>query len=90
MVNNIYYFTASWCGPCKSISNSLGDLNEIYKNINFYKIDVDDEENNDLCDKYEIKSVPTFLFFKDGKYIKKIEGANITLLQNNINEYFLN
>ena len=43
----LFYFTASWCGPCKRI---YPQIEELYKNLNkdlikIYKLDVDDEEN---------------------------------------------
>lgn len=88
MSNNIYYFTAKWCGPCKSISGDIQLLNDKYSNVNFYKIDVDDENNNDIINKYEITSIPSFLFFKDGKMIKKITGTDIKTIEKLINDNF--
>ena len=40
---NIYYFTADWCKPCQSISNSIDILNNKYDTINIYKIDIANE-----------------------------------------------
>ena len=88
MSNNIYYFTASWCGPCKAISPDIQRLNEKYESVNFYKLDVDDENNNDLCEKYKITSIPCFLFFKDKKYIEKMTGSNLVNLEKKIIEIF--
>lgn len=67
-------FWASWCGPCKNITSSL---EELYKNFNekilIFKINVDD--NNETVNKYEIRSVPTLIFFKNGKEVKRKIGA---------------
>lgn len=90
MSNNIYYFTASWCGPCKAISPSIDLLNNKYENIKFYKIDVDDEENNEICNSFDISSIPCFLFFKDGKLVNRFVGADIKNLEKLIIEIFIN
>tara|TARA_B100000035_G_C20562718_1_gene363277 strand:- start:124 stop:393 length:270 start_codon:yes stop_codon:yes gene_type:complete len=89
MTNNIYYFTASWCGPCKSIYPEIETLNNKYTNINFYKIDVDEQENDELCNKYNVSSIPYFLFFKDGVKIGEVVGADIKSVEKIINESFL-
>ena len=62
----LFYFGASWCKPCQIILPLMDNLIQKYdKNIiQFYKIDIDLEENNILCDKCKIKVVPAFLLFK--------------------------
>jgi thioredoxin 1 len=89
MTNNVYYFTASWCGPCKSIYPEIESLNNKYENVNFYKIDVDDEENEDLCSNYNVTSIPNFLFFKEGREVGRVKGADIKAVEKIINESFL-
>jgi len=89
MKHNIYYFTASWCGPCKSIYPEIESLNNKYKDINFYKIDVDEQENDELCNKYNVSSIPYFLFFKEGIKIGEVVGADIKSVDKIINESFL-
>jgi thiol-disulfide isomerase/thioredoxin len=71
----VLYFTASWCGPCKKVSPDYEKLSNLYKNIFFFKIDVD--ENNKLSTIYDIKSMPTFFFFKSKDDFKKYIGANL-------------
>ncbi|MDY0268788.1 thioredoxin family protein [Trichloromonas sp.] len=56
----ILKFTASWCQPCKQIQPILDELDNEYDNINFYKIDV--EEEQELSAMFGIKSVPSLLF----------------------------
>lgn len=89
MTNNIYYFTASWCGPCKSIYPEIEELNNKYTDVNFYKIDVDDQENDELCNKYNVSSIPYFLFFKEGIKICEVVGADIKSVEKIIKESFL-
>ena len=83
---NIFYFTAEWCGPCQEkYPNLLKLLETIDKTkIKMYKIDISEEENNEICEKCYIKSVPTFLLFKDRTYIDKVNGADIDKLLNMI------
>ncbi len=66
-------FYATWCGPCKAMNPVLESVeNELGENV-IYKIDVD--KNRDLVEKYGIRSVPTFIFFEDGKEIERKSGA---------------
>ena len=60
-------FWAEWCGPCKltPILEELSD--EMKKEINIVKVNLD--ENQDLAMKYSIRSIPTLLLFKDGDLI---------------------
>ena len=79
----LFYFTASWCGPCQRIYPHLVNLMNTYdKNIiQCFKIDIDDDENQELCEKLNIKSVPTFILLKDRNYIDQCQGANIENIQ---------
>lgn len=64
----VYYvvdFYAKWCGPCKKFAPKYEKLSETYKDIRFLKVDI--ENNEDLAEKYDIRSLPTFLFFVSGK-----------------------
>lgn len=67
-------FTATWCGPCKTIIPYYHELNEQYKNVLFLKIDVDDnEETTSECD---VSSMPTFQFYKSQQKIGQFSGAD--------------
>lgn len=59
-------FWATWCGPCKAMGPTIDKLAEEYEGkvvIGKYNID----EEGDLSTEYRIMSIPTILFFKDGK-----------------------
>ncbi len=66
-------FWATWCGPCKAMGPSIDELSAEYEGKALIgKVDV--EENNDLAEKYAIRSVPTLIFFKDGEMVDKVVG----------------
>ena len=54
-------FYAVWCGPCRKVSPIMDSLAVEYKGkIDFYKVDVDKQE--DIAMHFNIRSIPTILF----------------------------
>ena len=70
----VYYFTASWCPPCKMIGPIFEKMAPEFTDIQFLKIDVD--ELPEAAQKYGIRSVPTFLFVDDGQPEGHVVGAD--------------
>lgn len=58
-------FWATWCGPCQMLSPVVDEVSKEFKDVNFYKVNVDEEP--DLTMQFGIKSIPTLAFIKDGK-----------------------
>jgi len=70
-------FWAEWCGPCKMIGPVLDQLSgEIEGQAKICKVNVD--EARELAVKYNVKSIPLLLFFKNGEVKDQIVGANVT------------
>ena len=59
-------FWATWCGPCVAMAPLIDELAKEYEDqvvIGKYNVD----EEGDLSSEYRVMSLPTLLFFKDGK-----------------------
>ena len=67
-------FSAEWCIPCKNFSPTYSTYADKYKNISFYKVDIDD--NDDLINMFNITSVPTFIFLNKGVKINQLIGVD--------------
>ena len=85
----LFYFTATWCGPCKKITPIIEEISEKLKEkVVFYKIQIDDDSNDEICEKCRIESVPTFILFKERNSLGIINGTDInkllSLIKNNI------
>ncbi len=65
-------FYADWCGPCKMMSPIIDEIKDEYKDIDVYKINVDD--NSELSRKYGVMSIPTIMIFKNGELKNKFIG----------------
>nr|WP_296009957.1 thioredoxin [uncultured Blautia sp.] len=58
-------FFATWCGPCKMLGQVLEQLDAEQKDVKIVKVDID--ENPDLRKAWEISTVPSVFFIKDGE-----------------------
>lgn len=67
-------FYADWCGPCKMLGPLLHEMSDSNKDseVKFAKINVDSEQ--DLAQQFDIMSIPTVVFFKNGKKVTQMIG----------------
>lgn len=66
-------FFATWCGPCKMLSPVIDEISsELEGKAVVAKVDSD--QLGELCAEYNIRLLPTLVFFKDGKEVDRIVG----------------
>ena len=67
-------FWATWCPPCRMIAPFLEQIADEYEGrAAVCKVDVD--HNHSTAQKYNVRSIPTLLFFKDGQIKDQVVGA---------------
>lgn len=67
-------FWATWCAPCHRMSPIVDELSDEY-NGRAVVAKCNIEESDAVATKFQIMSIPTLLFFKDGKLVDKLVGV---------------
>lgn len=74
-------FGSKWCQPCKQITPILDELSDEFKGqVEFGDIDV--EQQTELSVRFNIRSIPSIMVFKNGEFLESINGRT----KNNIKE----
>jgi len=73
----LFYFTATWCGPCQKIKPMIKQLSDGLDadKVEVYMVDID--ENDELALELKVKAVPTFYLFYEKNLIDSCSGADI-------------
>lgn len=67
-------FYADWCGPCQMMGPVFDELAKEYEGkVQFAKVNIDEQRKLAMSNK--VMSIPTLLFFKDGKQVDRVTGA---------------
>ena len=74
----LFYFTASWCGPCQRIKPLIQGISDGVdeSHLEIYRVDLD--MNESLVAELKIRSVPTFYLFKGKDLVDQCSGADIS------------
>ena len=66
-------FWAVWCGPCQMVAPIVDEIATEYAGkLKVLKLNTD--ENPEVAGRYQIMSIPTILFFKNGQPVEKLIG----------------
>jgi thioredoxin 1 len=79
-------FSAVWCGPCKIIAPTFESLAKSNPSSLFIHVDID-ELRGTHSDLEDVRSVPTFKFFKGGKLVHSFSGASTQQLESAVQRY---
>ncbi len=67
-------FWAVWCGPCRMVAPIVEELASEYEGkVRVAKLDVD--SNQRTASRFNVRSIPSILFFKDGQHVDTVVGA---------------
>lgn len=67
-------FWANWCGPCKMMAPAFKQTAaELASQVSFAKVETEAEQS--LAARYNIRSIPTLVLFKQGKEVARMSGA---------------
>jgi len=78
-------FWATWCGPCIYVAPLYHAISEEFKDVVFLKADVD--KLSQLSASQNIQAMPTFKFFKGGKEVHMVRGANAAAVKEAVEKY---
>lgn len=66
-------FHADWCGPCKTQDSILEDIEADRDDFEIEKVDVD--ENQEIANEYQVRSLPTLVIEDDNGVVERFIGV---------------
>ncbi len=66
-------FWAAWCGPCQMLLPTIEELADEVTDVKICKVNVDEEP--ELAERYQILTIPTLQFMKNGQVVSKQAGV---------------
>ncbi len=71
---SIVDFWAAWCGPCRMVAPVIEQLARDFEGkLQVAKLDVD--ANQQVPTRFNVRSIPSILFFRDGRHVDTVVGA---------------
>lgn len=84
----IFKFFSNSCGPCKVQGDNLKMFSITHPDVEIVEVDVEKEENEELFDKYKIRTIPTLKVVSDDTVLKSFVGLTVnSTLEDWYNEY---
>lgn len=84
---HVIMFKADWCMPCKQIYSKIEELKINYPSVLFYKLNIDDNDRQDIVSLFNPTKVPSFYLYKKCDILAEHIGTNINKLEDLINKY---
>ena len=78
---------APWCGPCRTLTPIIEKVSE-EKSVKLLKVNADDSK--ELASDFNVRGIPTVIFFKGGQEVDRVVGLNQATTYNEIIEKHLN
>ncbi len=80
-------FFATWCGPCKAQAPILEEVkSKVGDSANIVKVDID--KNQEIAARYNVRSIPTLIMFKNGEAVWRAVGLQYAnVLEDKIREH---
>nr|DAD20923.1 TPA_asm: hypothetical protein HUJ06_022386 [Nelumbo nucifera] len=78
----ILHFWASWCEASKQMDRLFSHLSTDFPHAHFFRVEA--EEQPEISEAFSVSAVPYIVFFKDGKTVDTLEGANPSSLANKV------
>ena len=66
-------FWAPWCHPCRAMAPVIRSLAREYGDVAFGKVDTQTEKG--LADRFTVRSIPTYILFRDGRIVERFPGV---------------
>ena len=68
-------FGAPWCSPCRQLEPILVELAQEYRGIRFISLDIEDEHDARIAQRFNVRSAATVLLLRDGEVVGQFIGA---------------
>ncbi|XP_041125304.1 glutaredoxin 3-like [Polyodon spathula] len=81
----VVHFLAPWAPQCTQMNDVMAELAKENAQVTFVKLEA--EAVPEVSEKYEISSVPTFLFFKNNQKVDRLDGANAPELTKKVHRH---
>lgn len=67
-------FYAPWCGPCRNMARELEKFSAAHPDIPVGKVNIETEENKELAAQFDVSTIPSLFFFRNGQLVKHLTG----------------
>jgi thioredoxin 1 len=68
----LIYFSADWCGPCKSLGPVFSKVSEKFEDVKFIKINVD--KSKEISEEFQVKGIPAMFLIRDKNIVSRNTG----------------